>query len=175
LKRASAATLAVGETLGTSRASARARHGVLLRGTSNNDRFGRVMGHRVGSCFNLIPFHGFHLRLLLRLKLQRDFTFMPRRAVPASPGGECCRPGSASRSWRAPAPCQSCAPGALCCAPNTCSIRARIRCPSPFCQSAFVITPPSSPTSQKVGHRLACALWPARMGLVANDGPRLWP
>jgi hypothetical protein len=23
---------------------------------------------------------------------------MPRRAVPASPGGECCRPGSASRA-----------------------------------------------------------------------------
>ena len=49
--------------------------------------------------------------------------------VPASPGGECCRPSSASRSWRAPASCQSCArsdrPGALCCAPNTCSIRAR--------------------------------------------------
>src|SRR5262249_43771266 len=33
--------------------------------------------------------------------------FMPRRAVPASPGGECCRPGSASRSLRAPARCRS--------------------------------------------------------------------
>src|SRR5439155_23267410 len=32
---------------------------------------------------------------------------MPRRAVPASPGGECCRSGSASRSWRAPARCRS--------------------------------------------------------------------
>ena len=50
-------------------------------------------------------FHG-SVSSLLRLKL-RDFTFMPRRAVPASPGGERCRP--ASRSWRAPAPCQSCA------------------------------------------------------------------
>src|SRR5262245_30926853 len=36
-----------------------------------------------------------------------SITFMPRRAVLASPGGECCRPGSVSRSWRAPAPCRS--------------------------------------------------------------------
>src|SRR5215510_1675015 len=36
-----------------------------------------------------------------------SITFMPRQAVLASPGGECCRPGSVSRSWRAPAPCRS--------------------------------------------------------------------
>src|SRR2546430_12729020 len=28
---------------------------------------------------------------------------------PASQGGECCRPGSASQSWRVPARCRSCA------------------------------------------------------------------
>jgi hypothetical protein len=74
--------------------------------------FCRVRGHNVGCCFQFDRrFHG-PSRPLLRLKLQRDFTFMRRRPVPASPGGERCRPGSASRSWRAPAPCQSCAPTA---------------------------------------------------------------
>jgi hypothetical protein len=50
--------------------------------------------------------------------------FMPRRAVPASPGGECCRPSSSSRSWHAPARCfvrTIRPPGAFCCAPNTCA------------------------------------------------------
>jgi hypothetical protein len=33
----------------------------------------------------------------------------------------------------------------------------------------------SGPASEKVGHRLAYALWPARTGSVVDDRPRLWP
>jgi hypothetical protein len=59
---------------------------------------------RVWSCFRLSS----RLLFLPGWNTADDSTvFMPRRAVPASPGGECCRPGSASRSLRAPARCQS--------------------------------------------------------------------
>ena len=43
-----------------------------------------------GAVVNLIALFTAPSRPLLRLKL-RDFTFLPRRAVPASPGGERCR------------------------------------------------------------------------------------
>ena len=51
-------------------------------------------GAQCRGCFQFgRRFHG-SVPSAASVKLQRDFTFMPRRAVPASPGGECCRPGS---------------------------------------------------------------------------------
>src|SRR3954453_14758339 len=73
------------------------------KGTSNN-----VRGHKfgLGSVFDCLP--GFFSARCFGWNTADDSTvFMPRRAVPASPGGECCRLGSASRSWRAPARCRS--------------------------------------------------------------------
>ena len=59
-----------------------------------------------GAVFNLIAVFTAPSRPLLRLKLQRDFTVIPRRAVPASPGGDVvgrfCKP-----ILRTPARCRS--------------------------------------------------------------------
>jgi|SRR5262245_40426585 len=43
----------------------------------------------------------FSFYLLSACFLDADSTLMRRRSVPASPGAECCRPGSASQFWRA--------------------------------------------------------------------------
>ena len=62
---------------------------------------------RVGSCFRLSSPLAFSAHCFGWNTADDSTVFMPRRAVPASPGGECCRLGSASRSWRAPARCRS--------------------------------------------------------------------
>src|SRR5712672_4811991 len=62
---------------------------------------------RVGSCFRLSSRLAFSGHCFGWNTADDSTVFMPRRAVAASPGGECCRPGSASRSWRAPARCRS--------------------------------------------------------------------
>ena len=48
------------------------------------------------------------------------------RCAPASQGGECCRPGSASQSWRVPARCRSCARFGR--PARTLELRTRVRC-----------------------------------------------
>src|SRR6188768_3113310 len=58
---------------------------------------------RIGSCFRLSSLLAFSGHCFGLNTADDSTVFMPRRAVPASPGGECCRPGSASRSLRAPA------------------------------------------------------------------------
>jgi hypothetical protein len=51
-------------------------------------------GAQCRGCFQFgRRFHG-SVSSAASVKTERDFTFMPRRAVPASPGGECCRLGS---------------------------------------------------------------------------------
>src|SRR6266699_687120 len=58
--------------------------------------------------------------------LRADFTLMRWRCAPASQGGECCRPGSASQSWRVPARCRSCARFGR--PARTLELRTRVRC-----------------------------------------------
>src|SRR5947207_14501913 len=56
---------------------------------------------------------------------------MPRPSGPASRGGEYCRRGSASRFWRAPARCRSCARSGR--PPNSPARRIHARCERGFC------------------------------------------
>src|SRR6266511_2766146 len=65
------------------------------------------------------------------LMLRADFTLMRWRCAPASQGGECCRPGSASQSWRVPARCRSCARSGR--PARTLELRTRVRCGREFC------------------------------------------
>ena len=80
-----------------------------LLGTSNNGRFCRVMGHNVGAVFNLVAVFTAPSRPLLRLNCRgtspscRGEPFQRHQA--ANVVGQVL----GSRSWRAPAPCQSCA------------------------------------------------------------------
>src|SRR4029434_6292211 len=65
------------------------------------------------------------------LMLRADFTLMRWRCAPASQGGECCRPGSASQSWRVPARCRSYARFGR--PARTLELRTRVRCGREFC------------------------------------------
>src|SRR3954468_4995270 len=56
---------------------------------------------------------------------------MPRLSDPASRGGECCRQGSADRSWRAPARCRSCGRSGR--PPNSAALRTHARCERGCC------------------------------------------
>ncbi len=68
------------------------------------------VGHKVGCCFQFDRrVHGSFSARYFGCNCRGISPSCRGGTVPASPGGKCCRPGSASQSWRAPAPCQSCA------------------------------------------------------------------